>query len=279
MGSAYAPELGVQYWFLYGGFALAAASLLRRVVPAWLAWGFVALTGVIPELDARMLNAQADWALDVFYALGALAAIVWLRTGERWLLAVFATFAAAAIATKQEGLLFVGSLLFGLLVATARRWRAVWPPLAAASLLAYAVNVPWRIWCGEHHLTATLPTMGLADLLDHVGRLWPSLSLVFRLLFAYDSWLAFVPLALVAALAGTTLRGPARESAVAYLVTTLAVIAGLTYILWDDLTYVLDERQSSTPIPRAVGSVVLLSTVLAPLMIEPLLRHRSAQQK
>jgi hypothetical protein len=28
-----------------------------------------------------------------------------------------------------------------------------------------------------------------------------------------------------------------------------------------------------------LGSVVLLSTVLAPLMIEPLLRHRSAQQK
>jgi hypothetical protein len=45
--------------------------------------------------------------------------------------------------------------------------------------------------------------------------------------------------------------------------------------VWDDLTYILDEQQSSTPIPRAVGSIVLLSTVLAPLLIQPLLRRDS----
>jgi hypothetical protein len=65
----------------------------------------------------------------------------------------------------------------------------------------------------------------------------------------------------------------ARETAIAYLTTAAAVIAGFTYIIWDDLTYILDEHQSSTPIPRAVGSIVLLSTVLAPLLIQPLLRR------
>jgi hypothetical protein len=59
----------------------------------------------------------------------------------------------------------------------------------------------------------------------------------------------------------------------AYLGTTVAVIAGFTYILWDDLTYILDERNSSTSIPCAFGAIALLSTVLAPLLIEPLLRR------
>ena len=102
---------------------------------------------------------------------------------------------------------------------------------------------------------------------------WPSLSLVLHLLFSYDRWLAFVPIALAAAIAGTTLPGVARKTAIAYMTTAAAVIAGFTYILWDDLTYILDEHQSSTPTPRAVGSIVLLSAVLAPLLIQPLLRR------
>ena len=94
-----------------------------------------------------------------------------------------------------------------------------------------------------------------------------------RLLFTYDMWLAFVPLALVAALAALTLAGPARQTAIVYLTTAVAGVIGFTYILWSDLTYTLDTHQSSTPIPRAVGSIVLLSTLLAPLLIAPLLEE------
>jgi hypothetical protein len=90
-----------------------------------------------------------------------------------------------------------------------------------------------------------------------------------------DFWLAFTPIAIVAALAALTLAGGARETAIVYLVTAFAAIAGFTYILWSDLTYVMDTHQSSTPIPRAVGSVALLSTVLAPLLIAPLLQKRA----
>ena len=273
MGSAYGPDLGVQDRFLFAGFVLSASFLLRRVVSAWLAWGFVALAAAIPELDARVLGAQADWALDLFYALAGIAVLVWLQTGERWLIAVYAIFASAAIATKQEGLLILGCLVVGVLLATLRRRRAVWPTLVAASLLAYAINLPWRVWWGTRDLPVTLPTMSFGELMHHWDRVWPSLALVLHLLFSYDRWLAFVPIALAAAIAGTTLPGVARETAIAYITTAAAVIAGLTYILWDDLTYILDEHQSSTPIPRAVGSIVLLSTVLAPLLIQPLLRR------
>ena len=194
------------------------------------------------------------------------------------LIAVYAIFASAAIATKQEGLLILGCLLVGVLLATLRRWRTVWPTLVVASLLAYAINLPWRVWWGTRDLPVALPTMSFGELMHHWDRVWPSLSLVLHLLFSYDRWLAFVPIALAAAIAGTTLPGVARETAIAYI-TTAAVIAGLTYILWDDLTYVLDEHQSTTPIPRAVGSIVLLSTVLAPLLIQPLLRRDCDQSK
>ena len=55
-------------------------SLLRRLVPAWLAWLFVGLTGVIPQLDGRLLGAQADWTLDLEFAIAALLAFCWLRS-------------------------------------------------------------------------------------------------------------------------------------------------------------------------------------------------------
>ncbi len=274
MGSAYAPELAAQYWLLYAGFVFAAAMLLRRLVPAWLAWLFVGLTGVIPELDGRLLGSQADWTLDMFFALTALLAISWLRTREPWLLAAGGVVLAAAIATKQEGLLIAGCLGVGIAAATTRAWRSTWPPLIGVGLAAYAVNLPWRLWWGTRSLPAVLPTGGVHELVTHLGRIWPSLHLVLRLLFRYDLWLAFVPLALAAAAAGLTVSGITRETAVIYLVTCTLCVAGFTWILWNDLTYTLDEHQSSTPIPRAVGSIVLFSTVLAPLLIEPLLRRR-----
>ena len=83
-----------------------------------------------------------------------------------------------------------------------------------------------------------------------------------------------IPIALSAAFVSLTLAGRPRQTAVLYLVTTAAAVAGFTYILWSDPGLVLDEQQSSTPIPRAVGAIVLLSATFAPLLISPLLRDR-----
>jgi hypothetical protein len=273
MGSAFGPELAIQYWFLYAGFVFGAFSLLRRLAPAWLAWLFIALSGVLPQLIGRVLNAQADWALDLPFALSAVLAVVWLREREAWQLACFGILIAAEIATKQEGLLLVGCLYAGIAAASLRDWRRAWPPVAIVGAAAYLVNLPWRIWWGERHLPPVLPTVGLGDLATHLHRGWLSLHLILRLVFNYEMWLAVVPIALVAAVAALTAGTKAREAAVLYLVTAVAAVAGFSYILWDDFTYVLDEQQSSTPMPRAVGSIVLLSTVLAPVLIAPLLRR------
>jgi hypothetical protein len=273
MGSAYGPELAVEYWFLYAGFVFAAFSLLRRLAPAWLAWLFIALTGALPELFERVLNAQADWALDLPFALSALLAVVWLRERRPWQLVCFGILIAAEIATKQEGLLFAGCLYVGIAAASLRDWRRAWPPIAIVGAAAYLANLPWRIWWSERHLPAVLPTVGIGDLLSHLHRGWASLHLILRLVFDYEMWLAVVPIAVVAAAAALTAGKEAREAATLYLATAASAVAGLTYILWDDFTYVLDEQQSSTPMPRAVGSIVLLSTVLAPVLIAPLLRR------
>ena len=271
MGSAYAPELAVQYWFLYAGFVLASAAMLRRLVAPWLAWLFVGLTAVIPQLDARMLNSQADWALDVQFALAALVACWWLRDRELWLLPCLGILLAAVISIKQEGLLLTGVLYAGLAAGTVRSWRRTWPPLAAVGTAAYLVNLPWRIWWGRRHLPTWQPTVGLHELLEHLHRGWASLHLVLRLLFDYGMWLALTPLAVVAAVACLTLAGPARETALIYLITAVGAILGFTYVVWADFAYALNTSQSGSPIPRAVGSIVLFSTVMAPLLIAPLI--------
>ncbi|HEY4346836.1 MAG TPA: hypothetical protein VGM80_04545 [Gaiellaceae bacterium] len=270
MGSANAPALAVQYWFLYAGFAFASVSILRRMVPAWLAWLFVALTGVIPELDNRLLGAQADWPLDLQFAIAVLLAAAWVRLRETWMLVALGIMLAALIATKQEGLLLAGSLYAGLALATLLDWRRAWPRLLAAGLAAYAVNLPWRIWWG----TRSYPAQSGGFKYIHSARLGPSIHLAVRILFSYPMWLLFVPLALTAAATALTVSGKARTSSILFIGTAVTAFVGFTYVLWSLEPPILDERQSSTPIPRASGSIVLLATVMAPLLIAPLLRLR-----
>ena len=272
MHSADAPEVAFQYWLVYAAFVFAAGSILARLVAPWLAWLFAAVTAVIPNLDTRVLDAQADWTLDLLFALSALLALSWLRTGEGSQLACAGIVLAAVIATKQEGLLLAACLGLGVLAATIGRWRRVWPRALATGLLAYAVNLPWRFWWGDRNLPAAVPTSSVSQLLHDVGRVWPSISLVLRLLFSSGEWLWLVPLALGAALACLTRAGAAREVAVAYLVTCVIAVGAFTWILWTEASLPLTEAQSATPIPRVVGSIVLLSSVVAPLLVDPLLR-------
>lgn len=271
MGSAFAPELAVQYWLLYAGFVFAAAALLRRSVPAWLAWLFVSFSSVVPMLDQRVIDAQADWILDILFALSALVCVGWLRAREPWQLAAFALLDAALVAAKREGLLLAVCLAAGALAGSRRSWRRSWPPILAVTALAYLVEIPWQLWWHARHLTSDVPLGGFAigQLLSHLSRIWPSLEHVLRLQFSTPMWLLAVPIALVASAACLTLAPPARDDAVLYLTTCLLSIAGFTWIGWSDPTAIISGAQD--PIPRVVGSVALFSVVLAPLLIAPLL--------
>jgi hypothetical protein len=54
--------------------------------------------------------------------------------------------------------------------------------------------------------------------------------------------------------------------AVFYLGTSTLAVLGFVWILWSFLSFPLDESQQE-PIPRAAGSLALLSIALAPLLV------------
>ena len=275
MGAADTTTLAVQYWLLFTGFIAAAAGLLRSLASPALVWLFLGLAVATPEIGNRILHPQADWPLDIFFVLAALFALRWLATTTAWPLVGCGVMLAAAIATKREGALLAAALVAGVVVASVRRPR-VWAPVVGVALAAVVVNVPWRLWWTSRELMGDVPTGALAGLGDNSSRVLPSMRLVAELLFAYEQWLVAVPLAVAAALAALTLKG--REAAVVYLVASTLTFAALTWVLWSDPNLELSTRQSATPIPRAVGAIVLLSLALAPVLLDQLLRSRHEPQ-
>jgi hypothetical protein len=274
MGRADTTTLNVQYWLLFCGFLWAAAGLLRRLAAQWLVWLFLATAVVLPQLSDRLFLLLADWPLDMFFALAVLALVCWLETGERWLLGFYTLMVAAMLATKREGQILACALVIGALVATVRR-RSTWLPIVGLALLAVAVNVPWRLWWMSRGLVADTPDGGLGNFRSW-GRIWPGLHLVLELLFSYKLWLLPVPVAIAAA---TAALGRRRfELPVLYLVTTVLIIVGFAWVVWSDPRLPISTKQSQTPIPRAVGSIVLMSTILAPLLLQRLLASTQVRE-
>lgn len=269
MGSADQVTIALQYWFLLLGFVAAVAGLLRPRVPAVLVWTFLALAVALPELGKRMLNPQADWPLDIFFALAALCVAVWLTTGERWLLGVYALLLAAELATKREGQMLTACLLVPALAVTWRSARRAWPWLVGLAVAAYLVNVPWRIWWESRGLAPDTPDSGVGTLSAHASRIGPAIRIVLELLFDYGMWLAVVPIALAAAL--TLLARRDWQLPTLFAGTTLLALVGFTWILWSIPSLPLNTSQGATPIPRAVGAVVLLAVAYAPLLLWRLL--------
>jgi hypothetical protein len=216
----------------------------------------------------------ADWPLDLFWVLSALFLVRWLWTREAWLLAGYGVTLAAALATKREGQLLAACLIGAALLATVRHPRRTWPAMVGVSALAYAVNVPWRIWWTSRHLLSETPGIDVGGITSNASRIWPSLKLVLDLQFEARAWLWLLPIALAAALLGLGVAGIVRETAVLYLLTTLFCVLGFTWILVSQPGLQLTTRGSDTPIPRVVGAVVLLSAALAPLLLEQLLARR-----
>jgi hypothetical protein len=117
-----------------------------------------------------------------------------------------------------------------------------------------------------HHFHPDTPPLGLLDLPSHVDRVPPAIRQVVQLLFSYDMWLLAVPLALAAA--AILLARRRFELPVLYLLTTLFGIVGYTWILWSFPEFGLRlHNDKPTPIPRAVGALVLLAIAFAPLML------------
>jgi len=270
MGTPDTSMLAVQYWFLFAGFSLAAAGMLQRIARPALTWLFIATAAVLPELDHRLLQQLGDWPLDIFFALGALALVCWLQTDASWFLGVYTIMTAAMFATKREGQLLGACLVGGALAATVWRRRRASLSILGLTLVAYAVNIPWRLWWTSRGLTPDTPDGGLGQMTANSDRILPGLRLVAQLLFNPHLWLVATPVVIAAALIG--LASKERGVPIFYLVTGILAIVGFAWIIWSIPSLPISTKPSLTPIPRAVGAIALLSVALAPVLLSLLLR-------
>jgi hypothetical protein len=271
MGAADTNVLHVQFWLLLLGFVGAIAGLLRPRVPLFVVWGFLAAFVLMPELASRAIAPQGDWTLDFFFAAAALALALFLRDGESWLLVPYGLWLAAAMSTKREGQLLVACLVVAALVVTVRRRRWAWPRIVGVSALAFAATLPWRIWFSSRDLPGETPGASVSQLLDNVDRILPSLRLVIELSFSSTLWLGVLPIAAAAAATLLVLKPTATSGL--FALTTAFGIVGFTWILWS-IDALPITPSDATPIPRAVGALVLLAVALGPLLIYELLEDR-----
>jgi hypothetical protein len=267
MGSADVVTLHVQFWFFLVGFVTAALGLLSPRVPQIFLWPVLLAVLTAPRIVTRALEPQADFLLDYLFALAALLVALWLLERRDWQLVSATLLFSAAMLTKREGLLLVACVVAAALVASCRDARRAWPKLVAAAAVAFALELPWRVWFESHDLRGELPESGFLGLFEHTNRGWPAFESVLRAVLDFGLWSAVLVVA-AAAIVLAVLAGARLLPAYAGIVYVLAV-AGFTWVLWSftelELPFVQDEGVN--PIVRLVGSLVILSTALVPLLL------------
>jgi hypothetical protein len=138
----------LQFLLLLVAALAALGALLRDRVPALILWPALLALAAAPAVFDQLLTAYADVPLALTVAVGVAAAGRWLVTDERPALAVAAVAFAAALLTKNEGLLFVLAAFAGLLAAAPTRWGA----LAVAAAADVLLLVPWRVYTAVYGL-------------------------------------------------------------------------------------------------------------------------------
>jgi hypothetical protein len=274
MGSADVVTLHLQFWFFLCGFAAALVGLLAPRVSPLVLWPTLLLVLVAPRVVGRSLEPQADFFLDYLFALAALLVALWLVERQTWQLASAALLLGAAMLTKREGLLLAACVLVAALAASWKTKRYAWPRLALVGVVALLLAVPWRLWFSTRDLTGELPEAGILALFENLDRAWPAVESVLTTLVDYDLWLATLPLA-AAAIVLAFLGGARVLPVYASLVYGLAA-AGFTWVLWSftELELPIEQDEAVNPIVRLVGSLVLLSAALVPLLLEAAWRGR-----
>ncbi len=265
MGSADVVTLHLQFWFLFVGFVAAIGGLLTPRVPRLLLWPSLLLAVLTPQITSRVLQPQADILLDELVALGAVLVAIWLAERRAWQLNAATLFLAVAMLTKREGFLLSACIVAAALAVTVRDARWSWPRLALVGIIPALLSLPWRFWFQGHGLASDAPEAGGTGLFHHLDRAWPSLELTVRDLFGYHLWLIVAPL-MVAAVAAAFLAGRRALPLFVSVVIVLGV-AGFTWITWAFPSLPITENASVNPITRAVGSLVVASCGLVPLLL------------
>jgi hypothetical protein len=148
MGAFDTRLLHVQFLLFLVAAILALVALLRDVVPPLILWTSLLALALAPAVFDQLLTAYADLPLALVFGVGVAAIGRWMRTNERWSLAVATLCFAGALLMKNEGALVVFGVFLGLFVVARHRWRAV----LAAAAVDVALLVPWRIYVAIHHI-------------------------------------------------------------------------------------------------------------------------------
>jgi hypothetical protein len=268
MGGFATQVLHLQFFLLIVGYAGALFELLLPRARAIFVWALVATVVVAPSLGIQAAYALADVPLAVFFSLGGLFAWIWLEEEDLGALALFALFSAAAVASKNEGLLFVGTLFAVVLVLSVfgRAWRAALLTVAAGAVALVGI-VPWRLWARSHHLTNYYA--GSALHLDRIGRVPTSAARLLRESFDPTSWLALLPLAVVAAVLAWVYGGARRGPLMVFAVLALSFIE-LVLIYW--ATSLPFDYDLNTTARRVIMAPLLFAAALSPPLLEQAVR-------
>ena len=252
-------------WFFFVGFIAALAGLLAPRLPALLLWPSMLLALLTPQVAGRALQPQADLLLDELVGVAAVLVAIWLAERHPWQLSSATLLLAAAMLTKREGFLLSACIVAAALAVTVRELRHAWPRLVLVGFIPVLLSLPWRIWFEAHGFATDVPEAGGTGLLQHLDRVWPSLELTVRDLFGYHLWLAVAPLT-IAAVGAALLAG--RRALPLYVAVMLGLgIAGFTWITWAFPSLPITENAALNPITRAVGSLVVASCGLVPLLL------------
>jgi hypothetical protein len=245
---------------MLAGFAALCVLVLRPHVAPWLLAGGVSFVAWMPALRDQALSANADVVLACFWVAAALLLWHYLSAAHPGHLLLAALFAAAAVATKREGAVFVAAL-WGLVLVAGTGLRR---PIVAAGLAVAVTAVPWRLFVAVHDLGGHDVQPSDWRVGDHVEEL----PLVLRELgqrLVDDTYLGAVPLAVVAAI--LLLRHPlARRAAVGYLALTALLLVTLIGVYVNtrvDALYLLNTSADRTLVTPSLLAAVLLPLLLA----------------
>ena len=106
--------LHVQFLLFLVAAILALVALLRDVVPPLILWTSVLALAVAPAVFDQLLTAYADLPLALVFGVGVAAIGRWMKTNERWSLAVATLCFAGVLLMKNEGALVVFGVFLGL---------------------------------------------------------------------------------------------------------------------------------------------------------------------
>ena len=265
MGRPDVVTLHLVYWSALAAFFAAAAGLLASRVQAIVLWPTLLALLTAPVIVNRGVSPLADLLLDYFLALAAILVVLWLSGSPPWCLGLAAGFLGAAALTKREGLLLAGCVVASGMVATWSSKRRAWPALTAMAVPAVALTIAWRIWMAAHGITNEAPEAGYFGVVNHVGRVWPSLHLTLHVLFG-GRWWTLVPVLVVI---GTVAALSARAGRIAIFSGTYIVL-GILACTWVTLSFPslpLSTNDSLNPIVRLTGGLVIPAAAVLPMVL------------